>query len=141
MEVKAKKISSQSFMKSLNTMYWVILLGMLIFGVIIIAVMPIPWMATIPSAADTFVFAVPLFTFIGVVLGRVLYKRTLDRLEKESGLKNKLIELKTAILIKYILVEAPFLLGVVATIQSNNIFYLMIAGTLVMYFITFKPSR
>lgn len=140
MGVKQIQITPFSFMRNLKIIYFLILAGMLIFGLIILYVSD-SWDITMPGTDDSFLIAVPLFTFLGVVLGRVLYKRKLDNVLEEESLKSKLKGFEIALIIKFMFVEAPFILGVIATISTNNIFYLMISGTLVMYFLTLKPSK
>jgi MFS family permease len=140
MEAKPIQLTPRTFMKSLNIIYWAILIGMFLIGGFIVLILE-SWDILMPSYADSFLIAVPLFTFLGVVLGRVLYKRKLDSLKSEKSLKAKMSGFQTALIIKFMLVEAPFVLGVVATISSSNVFYLMISGTLVMYFITLKPTK
>lgn len=140
MNTQHANLTPNSFMKTITIIYLVMLVGMLLFGSVILFISN-SWEIRMPAADDSFLYAVPLATFVGVVLGRILYKRRLDELAKTDSLKDKLIGFQTALIIKFVLVEAPFLLGVVATLLTNNIFYLMISGTLIMYYITLKPSR
>ena len=140
MEAKHGKLTPNSFLKSINLIYMVILSGMMLFGsVVLFSTSPMD--ITMPSSDDSFLIAVPLFTFLGVVIGRVVYKRNLDFLIIEKSLKEKLLGFQKALIIKFILVGIPFLVGVVAVISSNNMFYMMISGTLVMYFMTLKPTK
>lgn len=140
MEISNRVLTPNSFMNNLNRIYLILLVGMMILGSVVLFT-TVAWDADMPSSEDSFLIVVPLFTFIGVVLGRMIYKRKLDGLADEHSLKSKLLGYQTALIIKFILVEAPFIIGIVAALSSNNIFYLMIAGTLVMYFITLKPTR
>ncbi|HLW29879.1 MAG TPA: hypothetical protein VKX29_03410 [Brumimicrobium sp.] len=117
-----------------------LLAGMMMFGSITLF-NTATWDATMPSSDDVFLIIVPVATFIGVVLGRILYKKKLDALDEVGLLKDKLQGFQTALIIKFALVEAPFLIGIVAAFLNNNIFYLMISGTLVMYFFTLKPTK
>ncbi|HLV41893.1 MAG TPA: hypothetical protein VKY37_06425 [Brumimicrobium sp.] len=139
MEKSEKGMTPNSFMRDLNRIYLIMLVEMMLFGSIALFT-TISWNFDLPSTEDTFLIAVPLLTFIGVVLGRVLYKKKLDTLINEPSLKNKLTGYRVAIITKFALANAPFLIAVVAVLLTSNIFYLMIAGTLVMYFITLKPT-
>ena len=140
MEISSPNFTSTSFMKNLNLIYIIILVGMMLFGSVILFTTD-SWESTMPNSEDGFLIIVPLLTFIGVVLGRVIYKRKLDGLANKESLRSKLTGYQTALIIKFVLVEVPFTIGIVAALMTGNIFYLMISGTLVMYFITLKPTR
>lgn len=140
MDFKHAHLTSNSFMKGITIIYFAMLIGMLLFGGVVL-LLTSPWEMGMPPSDEVFLYIVPIFTFLGVLLGRVIFKLKMDKLKNEESLKQKLLGLQTAVIIKFALVEAPYLLGVVATLLTGNIFYLMISGTLVMYFITLKPTR
>ena len=140
MEQSNENLTPNSFMKNLTIIYIALLAGMVMFGLVIVFLTDV-WESTLPSTDDPFLYAVPVLTFLGVVLGRVIHKKFMDKLQKTESLKDKLIGYQTACIIKYALVEMPFLVGVVGALLTNNIYYLMISGTLVMYYITLRPTR
>ncbi|HZH87077.1 MAG TPA: hypothetical protein VFD77_07160 [Brumimicrobium sp.] len=140
MEEENRSLTPKVFMRNINTIYMVLFMSMMVFGSFTLF-NTVAWDADFPPSEDVFLIIVPIIFFIGVVLGRILYKRKLDNLANVSLLKDKLQGLKTALIIKFALVEGPFLIGLVAAFSTSNIFYMMSSGTLVMYFLTLKPTK
>lgn len=140
MDLNQRNLTPNSFLRTVVIIYFALLISMVLFGLVAIFSTS-PWEIGMPPSGEVFLYFVPIFTFLGVLFGRVIYKRKLDSLINENSLKNKLVGLQSALIIKFAFVEAPYLLGIVSTILTGNIFYLMISGTLVMYFITLKPTK
>lgn len=140
MEEENRSLTPKVFMRILNAIYMVLLMSMMVFGSFTLF-STVSWDIDFPSSEDVFLIIVPIMFFIGIVLGRILYKKRLDNLANVNVLKDKLQGLKTALIIKFALVEGPFLIGLVAAFLTSNIFYMMSSGTLVMYFLTLKPTK
>jgi hypothetical protein len=93
------------------------------------------------ATSDPLFYIVPAFTLIGLFAGTFQFKQKLAGMATTGSLNEKLTIYQTALIIRYALTEGPALLGIVAYFSSGNLFYLIIAGIDVLYFIMIRPTR
>lgn len=71
----------------------------------------------------------------------MLYKKAISSLVDKSSLKGKLTGFQTAFIMKLALLEAPSLLGMMAFFLTENLFYLIFVGVLMIYFFLERPTK
>ncbi len=93
------------------------------------------------DADDQFIYVIPIIIITGVFASNFIYKKLLTSILNKTSLKEKLTNLQTALLIKYALIEGPTLLVIFIYMNYGNLFYLLIAGGLLVYFYMLKPTK
>lgn len=90
---------------------------------------------------DPLVYAVPALAVVCFFLSNFLFKNILgSTLKPESGLMQKLGAYQTASIVRLALLEGPSLFGIVAFFFTGAIYFLLISGLLVAWFIYLRPT-
>lgn len=118
--------------------------GALIFGVLIFLMITF-FLTKNPSFIynDDSVFAilVPISLMLGAFLSSLLFKKQLQTIKKEENLQYKLGKYQSATIVRSALLEAPALLGIVATFITFNLYYLIFAGIALLLMVYNFPSK
>lgn len=118
--------------------------GALIFGVLIFLMITF-FLTKDPSFIynDDSVFAilVPISLMLGAFLSSLLFKKQLQTIKKEENLQYKLGKYQSATIVRSALLEAPALLGIVATFITFNLYYLIFAGIALLLMVYNFPSK
>ena len=134
------ELTPKKYIKTLSTIHLALLGGMLMF--VAVSYMQIETnILSFDYENDTFFLLVPLLTLGGVVASFIVPAKTINALPKESSLREKLMAYQTSSIIKYALIEGPSLFAIVSYMQTENLYYLIIAGALMTYFLTLRPSK
>ena len=94
----------------------------------------------ISSTDGVFLYLVPILSVAGLIFGQRLYESRIQHLKDESNFDDKLEKYRAAIIIRLSLLEGPALLSIMAYYITGNLFYLLIAALLILYFFYLKPS-
>ena len=140
MENQNIELTPGKFIKTLSLIHLAMLGGMLLF----IAIAYLQTESTQLSfdyENDIFFFLVPLLTIGGVTASFFLPNKTMQALSSESSLREKLTTYQTSSIIKYATLEGPSLFAIVSYLQTGNMYYLIFAGALIIYFFNLKPSK
>ena len=96
---------------------------------------------SLESLDTTYLSIVSVLTLSGYLLGRVLYKRQIEKAVIKPTLELKLTGFQTGLVIRMALMEGPCLVSMLYYSFTGNIVYLAIAGLIIAYFISLRPSR
>lgn len=89
------------------------------------------------------IFLVILLT-IGVgcyAASKMLFKKQIETAKRNLDLKSKLVEYRSALVMKYALIEAPAFTGIVFYMLTNDYLMLSFSGVLIVLFYFNKPSK
>ena len=136
---KSNRPSPESFLKSISIIHLALLAGQVIFAIVAYA-QSIKVFFGISYMDDVFMYIVPLAAIGGFIAGYSIFKKQLAAIRSKNSLGEKIIAYQTALIIRYALLEGPCLLAVWAYLNNNNLFYLMVAGLLIVYFIFLRPT-
>ena len=136
---KSNRPSPESFLKSISIIHLALLAGQVIFAIIAYA-QSVKVFFGISYMDDVFMYIVPLAAIFGFIAGYRIFKKQLAAIRSKNSLGEKIIAYQTALIIRYALLEGPCLLAVWAYLNNNNLFYLMVAGLLIVYFIFLRPT-
>ncbi|MEM7483707.1 MAG: hypothetical protein AAF348_00720 [Bacteroidota bacterium] len=135
-----EQLTPRSFIKTLTILHLALIVGPVVFAVF--AYFQIQ--NTTIDFTDTdnsFFLIIPIFAIGAIFMGNLVYKKLTAEISKISGLKQKLMRLQTASLIKFASVEAPALFSVVVFYITENMAFLLIAVVLIFYFFTLRPTK
>jgi hypothetical protein len=141
MENNAKSIANpQLFLKTNQVIHGALLVGQLLFGIATLFITNGARLNLKPGD-DVFFYVVPFMIIGGMIAGSFLYRRQLNQMDKNAQLKQKLSVYQTAFIIRCAPSEGASLFGVVICMQTNNLFYLVLVGLNVIYFVWIQPSK
>ncbi len=86
-------------------------------------------------------YAVPFAAVLCFFGGNYMYKQKLNPTNINTSLKEILTNFQTATLLRYATIEAAALFSIIIFINTHNLYYLLIAMVMVLYFITLKPTK
>jgi len=134
------KLTPNGFIKILSMIHLALLIGLIVF-LIIAYTQNKEWQLNLNDTGDIFFFIVPILAIGGILAGNFLYDKQINALSTKNSLRQKLAGFQTASIMKYALVEGPALLAIVSSMNSGNLFYVIIAVALVVYFYFQKPTK
>ena len=77
----------------------------------------------------------------GIGLVPFMYKKQLEGVLKQSGFPGKLGAYQGAQIVSYAITEGPALMCLVFFFISGNLYYLLMASILILYFVTRRPNQ
>jgi hypothetical protein len=136
---KSNRPSPENFVKSISIIHLALLAGQVIFAIVAYA-QSVKVFFGVHYMDDAFMYIVPLAAIGGFIAGYTIFKKQLAAIHTKKSLGEKIIGYQTALIIRYALIEGPCLLAIVAYMLNNNLFYLGVAGLLILYFIFLRPT-
>lgn len=135
-----KHMTSKSYMRALSTIYLIMILGVLLFAAFSYLQGGNPVMG-FSANGDIWVYIVPLIAMISYFGGNFIFNRVLSNIPEKSSLKEKLAHYMRAGIIRYALLEGAAFIGAIAYWDNNNIFYLVIVASLILYLFKLRPTK
>ena len=89
---------------------------------------------------DPFVLAVPFISIATIAVGNLLYKKKIEQIRSSQTGSDKISAFTIASIIRLALCEMGTLIAIVAYFQSGNLFFLIIAGIIILYFFSMTPT-
>ena len=130
----------KEFVKAMSIIHGAFIAGLLLFGLAAV-ILKGSRQTSIKLTNDPFIIVVPLLAVAGLLAGKLIFKNQLSRLDNELSLKEKVKGYQAATITRFALLEGPALFAIVAFILSWNMFFLLIAGVLIVYFSFLKPTK
>lgn len=90
---------------------------------------------------DIWVYMVPLTAIISYFGGNFIFERALINLKNMGDVKQKSISYVQIAAFRYGFLGLAVFIGVLAYRENNNIFYLVIVASLLLYLFKLRPSR
>ncbi|WP_422080361.1 hypothetical protein [Ulvibacterium sp.] len=89
---------------------------------------------------DLYVYIVPTIAILGYFLGKFLFQKQLQRIDRKDNLTGKLVRYQIASLVQYALLEGPAFFALVIYYIKGNALYLLIGLSLLAYLIMLRPK-
>lgn len=87
------------------------------------------------------IYVVPVFAIAGIVASNLVFKQKLNDCRAKSILKDKMTNYRSALIIKFALIEGCSFFALIAYLLTGNLIYLGFAGLLLIVLITYWPSK
>ncbi|RVU03098.1 hypothetical protein EOD41_03965 [Mucilaginibacter limnophilus] len=131
---------SPAVFKSILIIHFALLVGQLLFAAVTFNLQAGKTHFEI-NTGDILTFIVPVFAVVGFLLCNMLGKRQLENIQTDATPTQKLAKYQTAMIIKSALLEGPSLFGIAVFFITGNLFFLMISGALMVYFLLITPTK
>lgn len=131
----------KSQMRITNTIYYSLVIGMLLFFVVVIVFIQGKNLPSGESIDKIFIIIVPVFGLIMMFISRMIYNQMISKYEASSGLVQKISYYRTAKIISWAMIESACIFALVATMLTSNYLYVAVFVFLFGYFILMRPSK
>ena len=141
----SNKLTSRNYFKALSILNLALVSGTVLFG-LLISVLILTTKASDNSIefSGIFNYMVPAFVVIGIIGGNNLFKKTLNQsrenLDLDLNLNSKMTNYRSALIMKYALLEGPALFAIIAAFVSHQIGLMAYAGLLVLLLLYSRPN-
>lgn len=130
----------KSFIKTITIIHLALIMGLLLFSGVSYTLVETN-VLSFDFENDIFSLIVPVFAIGGAFASNFIYTKKINELTSLESLKDKVMGYQTACIIRFALLEGPALLGIVYYMQTGNLLFLIIAGALIVYFVTLRPTK
>jgi hypothetical protein len=89
---------------------------------------------------NIFIYIVPVFVVGGLFISHLLFKSFLNNAKGKISLYEKLTYYRSALIIRYALLEGPSFFAIVVYLLTGDYLFLGMSGLIVLIFFTLKPS-
>jgi hypothetical protein len=130
-----------NFLKPITLIYYALLAGQIMFMAVAYLLNSNQISPTKHEMYDMFIIIVPIIIGSGLFLSNFIFKMLIGKIEQKTSIENKLMTYRSALIIKYALMEGPSLFAIVAFLISGNAIFLAFAAVMILAFILQRPNR
>ena len=133
-------VSPQNFVKTIIIIHLALFMGQALFAAVALFLSKNAALNLKPGN-DPLFYISPIMVIFGIGMGSFLFKQQMAKVAEQPSLTGKLQDYQKALIIRYALIEGPSLFSIVCVLLTGNIYYLIIAGINILYFITIRPTK
>ncbi len=123
----------------MSIIFFALLAGQIIF--IAVAFFTISNSTPQSQPDDMLNIIVPVVVGSGLFISSLIFKQLLGKIKKDDSFEKKLETYRSALIVRYALLEVPSLFSTVAYLLSGNIIFLAFSGVLILAFMLNMPTR
>ncbi|MBP7496191.1 MAG: hypothetical protein KA792_00805 [Bacteroidales bacterium] len=139
--MKTKQQTSKEYFRALSTIYYAMIAGQIFFVLISFFLV---YKGIIKEQDkdlnDVFSIIIPVFVLGVIMSSNILFRNKLKKSKSKTLLIEKMNDYRSALLIRYALLEGPCFLSIVAYLLCGVNLFLMLAGVIILIFSFYKPS-
>jgi len=133
-------VKPQNFVKLNVTIHLAMVMGQILFAAVVLLISKNATLNLKPGN-DPLFYVAPFMLVFGIFTGSFLFKQQVAKLSDKPSLKEKLQAYQKALIVRYALSEGVSMLSIVGMILTGNVYYLIIAGVNILYFIIIRPTK
>ncbi len=130
----------KDFIKSLQIIHFALLLGVLVFGAYV-ALTTNEQLFFSFEKDKAFLYLAILIAFAGNLASKFLFSKLLKQIPSNSDLLQKATKYSTAHIFRMAMLVFPTLMCIIFVMRSNNSFYFIIVGILILMMLAIYPSK
>lgn len=135
-----KSITPDSTLKTLAFTHIALLAFQLLFAIVAFACTSRMYFGVM-NMNDQFVFIAPVLALGGFLGGYLIFKKQKFELREKENLDERLTGYQSVLITRFMLIQGPAVFAIIAYVLSGNVFFLVIAGLMSVYFIFLRPTR
>ena len=132
--------AQQSPLKTITIIHMALMAGQVLFAIVALTITQ-KTTFNVKYSGDPLLYIVPVIAIAGFLASDYLFKQQIELARTRDTLQSKLMAYQTALIIRCALLEGASLFGIVATLRSGNLFFMMISVSIILYFISFRPTK
>ncbi len=134
------KRQPKDFMKSLQLIHFGLLFLIVIFGAYV-ALNAGDQLFFSYEEDKMFLYMAILISFVGNLSSKYLYTKLLKQIPSNANLSQKAVKYTTAHIFRVAMLEFPALMCVIFAMESNNSFYFILVGILILMILSVYPTK
>jgi len=135
------KMTSKNYFKGIQIVHFALIIGIVFFGIISIFLQSQGFGTIDQESNNILMITAMVFSVIGIILSKLLFKRKLLNCSNKPTLIEKLDSYRSALTLKFASIEAPSFLVIVIYLITGNMIVIAIAGLLLIIFLTYRPTK
>ena len=133
-------IDPKNFVKLMIIIHLALFMGQTLFAAVVLFISKDPALNLKPGN-DVLFYIVPFMLLAGIFGGSFVYKQQMAKLGEKTSLTEKLQVYQKALIIRYALSEGVSMLSIVCMLLTGNVYYLILTGINILYFIVIRPTK
>lgn len=130
----------KDFTKSLQIIHFILLVVVIAFGTYV-AIKAKELLFFSYEEDKAFLYMAILIAFAGNLASKFVYSKLLKQIPLDADLLQKATKYSTAHIFRMAMLEFPALMCIIFVMQSNNSFYFVLVGILVLMMLAIYPSK
>jgi hypothetical protein len=134
------KRQPKDFMKSLQLIHFSLLFIIVVFGAYV-GLNAGDQLFFSYEEDKIFLYMAILISFVGNLSSKYLYAKLLKQIPTEVDLSQKAVKYSTAHIFRVAMLEFPALMCIIFVMESNNSFYFILVGILILMILAVYPTK
>jgi hypothetical protein len=135
------QFTSKEYFNALNIMYISLILGQVFFAVITVFLNLNGLISfNFEESKLALVLIAIILAFSGIYGSNYVFKIRLNNIKQTAGLFNKLIEYRSASILKWAILEAPSFLAIIGYFLTGDMTFIIITIAIIAFFAMNRPS-
>lgn len=134
------KRQPKDFMKSLQLIHFSLLFIIVVFGAYV-ALNARDQLFFSYEEDKMFLYMAILISFVGNLSSKYLYSKLLKQIPADADLSQKVVKYSTAHIFRVAMLEFPALMCIIFVMESNNSFYFILVGILILMILAVYPTK
>ena len=130
----------KSYIKTLTIIHFALVAGQVIF-IAVVTGLNGSTKILLDAEKDPLIFAVPGLALIVLVAGAMLGKKLAETAAQKATLNEKLHHYRSALILRYAMIEGASLFGIVAYFLSGNFFFIIVSIVMILVMAMLRPTR
>ncbi|MCB9175023.1 MAG: hypothetical protein H6589_10480 [Flavobacteriales bacterium] len=130
----------KSFIQRITIIHLALIIGLLLFAGVTYSTVETN-VLVFDFDSNFFTVIVPAMAISMAFASNFIFTKKVNELSNVSLLKDKLMGYQTASIIRFALLEGPAMFSIVIYMLTGNLLFLIMAGVLIVYFITIRPTK
>jgi hypothetical protein len=139
--MEAKPQTTRTYFLALQIVYYALIAGQVIFAFLTFYLIRSGLFDSEQTELrNIFIYIVPIFVVGGLLISHLMYKSLLNNAKGNKNLYDKLTTYRSALIIRYALLEGPSFFAIVVYLLTGDYLFLGMSGLVILVFFTLKPT-
>ncbi len=130
----------KDFIKSLQIIHFALLMGAIVFAAYV-SIQLNEQLTFSYSNDKAFLYIAITISFVGNLMSKSLFIKLIKKIPEDADLLQKASKYSTAHIFRVAMLEFPALMCIIFVMQSNNSFYFILVGVLLLMMLAIFPSK
>jgi hypothetical protein len=136
------QLTTKEYFRTLAILHIALILGQVLFaGVVVLLVKSGVSFMNVDNLTGIFLYLVPITGVCGLLGSILVYKNKVNRLKGSGDLKTKMTGYRTAMILRYAIVEVPSFISIIAVMLTGNFMFFLFTGFVIMLMAYWRPSK
>ena len=133
--------TSKEYFKSLTIAHAALIMGQLLFAGVIYFQVSSAGNSISDRNGIPFDIIVPILVIGGIVASYFIFNTLLKSAKNKSNLKEKLVSYRSAMIVRFALLEGPSLFSIIIVMITGNIMFFIYTLLIIGFFLYYRPTK